>query len=402
MFYYLEVIMDPELFLLELSETPECQSIMYKRMSINMFIGFYYSGVNDSTQIDKFMIPFRERIKKELLANNVNYNELLIYMLHNDKSGYTQFLASTKLKRKADISYSNFLSIIMDKKTIAPYVEEINVDVLLLIIISFVFDNLQPSQMDITDLVNDEVFIYPTNQYCLTNVTGATFKKDGLLFDGKGYYYNFYTNKTIIHPLDTTVGFAKIIQEDAGPCDILYRLDERLAVPEDEFEDYTGVTFAKFHGPQFKFDGSTLTSPKTLIVHIDENSQSKLLMVVKKDFDSKNSKPFWHIEIETLPYKDSATNPVITTFLHGMYYPCSEKFTHIDYTKNQYTGEEYLAKYNSSQNGSPIDRYTSNKKLHYKIWCIENGKFTIETWYKLMVVSLPSNYQKLLNEILGL
>ena len=83
-----------------------------------------------------------------------------------------------------------------------------------------------------------------------------------------------------------------------------------------------------------------------------------------------------------------------------MYYPSKKVFTHIDYTKNQYSGKEYLLKYSASRNGLPIDQYTSNKKLHYKVWCIENGNFTIETWYKLMIISLPDVYQDLLNEIL--
>ena len=92
---------------------------------------------------------------------------------------------------------------------------------------------------------------------------------------------------------------------------------------------------------------------------------------------------FWHIEIETLPYFGICTQPVITTFLHGMYCPKRDVFTHIDYTKNQYSGNEYLQKYADSIDGMPIDQYTSCRDLHYKIWCIENGEFTRETWYKL-------------------
>ena len=84
-------------------------------------------------------------------------------------------------------------------------------DVLALIIVSFILDNLCERRLDIREIVKKEVFIYPTNQYGLTNITGAVFKKDGLIFDGKGYYYNIFTNKTIIETFDRTVGFAKII-----------------------------------------------------------------------------------------------------------------------------------------------------------------------------------------------
>lgn len=40
----------------------------------------------------------------------------------------------------------------------------------------------------------------------------------------------------------------------------------------------------------------------------------------------------------------------------------------------------YMQKYADSQNGSPIDQYTETRELHYKIWCIEKGEFTRETW----------------------
>lgn len=105
--------------------------------------------------------------------------------------------------------------------------------------------------------------------------------------------------------------------------------------------------------------------------------------------------------IEALPYKESSSGHVITTFLHGMYYPRRGVFTHIDYTKNQYSGTDYVQKYADSVDGMSIDPYTATRDLHYKIWCIENGEFSRDTWYKLMIVSLGKKYQKLLNEILS-
>ena len=205
----------------------------------------------------------------------------------------------------------------------------------------------------------------------------------------------------MLDPFDTMVGFARIIHDDTSDCDILYRLDERLAMPAAEYYDYTGVAFEKFYGPQFKFNGSSLTGTKTVIVHIDSDTMAKLLMVIKKGEDQNTNEEFWHIEIEALPYKENGSGHVITTFLHGMYYPRREVFTHIDYTKNQYSGTDYIQKYADSVDGMPIDQYTATRDLHYKIWCIENGEFSRDTWYKLMIVSLGTKYQKLLNEILS-
>ena len=124
-------------------------------------------------------------------------------------------------------------------------------------------------------------------------------------------------------------------------------------------------------------------------------------MVIKKKEDQNTKEEFWHIEIETLPYKENSDGHMITTFLHGMYYPKRDVFTHIDYTKNQYSGSIYVKKYADSVDGMPIDQYTETRDLHYKIWCIENGEFSKSTWYKLMYISLEDKYQRLLNEILS-
>lgn len=70
-------------------------------------------------------------------------------------------------------------------------------------------------------------------------------------------------NKTMLDPFDIMVGFARIIHDNTSDCDILYRLDERLAMPAAEYYDYTGVAFEKFYGPQFRFDGSNLFSCDT-------------------------------------------------------------------------------------------------------------------------------------------
>lgn len=393
--------MDPELFLLEMAESEECHKIMYKRLAIRMLIGLYYAMKPKRGVIDPFMIPFRDFVKEQISANKVDVDELMKYMIENDKSNCALFSATTMFTPKKELTGNNYYAAIAKYKILTPYVEKVDLDVLALIVVSFVFDNLHPSRIDIREIVSKEEFSYPVNQYKLAKVNGAVFKKDGLIFDGKGYFYNYFTNKAMLHPLDNMVGFARIIHDEAGTCDILYRLDERLSMPESEYYDYTGVAFEKFYGPQFKFDRSSLIGDKTVIVHIDNDTMAKLLMVIKKGNDQNTHEEFWHIEIEALPYKESCGDNVITTFLHGMYYPQRDVFTHIDYTKNQYSSNDYLQKYADSIDGMPIDQYTASRDLHYKIWCIENGEFTRETWYRLMIVSLSKKYQKLLNEILA-
>ncbi len=393
--------MEPELFLLEMAESEECNKIMYKRLAIHKYIGLYYAMKRERGVIDPFMIPFRDFVKTKIAENGIDIDELMKYMIENDQSNCALFAATTMFKPKKELSSDAYYNAIAKYKIITPFVDDIDMNKVALIVVSFVFDNLYPSKIDITDVVGKEEFAYPINQYGLTKVNGAIFKKDGLIFDGKGYFYNYFTNKTMLDPFDTMVGFARIIHDDTSDCDILYRLDERLAMPAAEYYDYTGVAFEKFYGPQFKFNGSSLTGTKTVIVHIDSDTMAKLLMVIKKGEDQNTNEEFWHIEIEALPYKENGSGHVITTFLHGMYYPRREVFTHIDYTKNQYSGTDYIQKYADSVDGMPIDQYTATRDLHYKIWCIENGEFSRDTWYKLMIVSLGTKYQILLNEILS-
>lgn len=383
-----------------MAEREECQSVMYKRMSIRMFMGLYNSRRANIHQIDSWMVPLGKIIKNKLEQNVVDIDALMKYMIENDKTNCALFTATTWFTPKEGMSWESLFSCVSKDKIISPFVQNLDLAVFSTIVESFVFDYFRPTTMDISKIVGNEIFTYPTNQYGLTKVNGARFKKDGLIFGGKGYYYNYFTDKTIINPMDSTVGFAKIIQDEAGCCDILYRLDDRLSMPEQEYQDYTGVSFAKFYGPQFRFEKNTFSDPKTIIVHIDEKTLHKLLMVVKPCVDSKTGENFWHVEIETLPYITNYNKNVITTFLHGMYYSQKEIFSHIDYTKNQYSRSIYDQKYADSQTGIPIDQYTEHRDLHYKIWCIENGTFSRETWYKLMMVSLQEIYQKLLNEML--
>lgn len=61
----------------------------------------------------------------------------------------------------------------------------------------------------------------------------------------------------------------------------------------------------------------------------------------------------------------------------------------------------YQSKYQDSQDGLPIDTYTESRSQHYKIWCIENGAFSIKMWYMLMLVSLDKSYQVLFEEIMN-
>lgn len=394
--------MDIEEFLLEMADSDECRRINYKRLAIQMYIGVYYAKKPVPRKIDSFMIPFRDYVKCKIEEYGIDIDLLAKYMISTDKSNGALIAFTTRFKPKNGITSYQYYDAIERYQIISPFVCSVDMDAVALIVVSYVFDNLASRKIDISEIVNDEVFSYEVNQYGLSNINGASFRKDGLIYDGKGYYYNVYTNKSLLSAMDSMPAFARIITDAEGDFDILYRLDERLSMPEAEYRDYTGLQFEKFYGPQFKFDGSPLKDPKTIIVHINPKNMAKLLMVIKKDFDQIISESFWHIEIETLPYpKDDYEGMYTTTFLHGMYYPEKNIFTHIDFTKNQYDNDIYQSKYQDSQDGLPIDAYTESRSQHYKIWCIENGAFSIKMWYMLMLVSLDKSYQVLFEEIMN-
>lgn len=390
--------MDIEDFLIMLTDTDEYKDIYYKCFSMDISIGFLCTTLNKHEKIYSFITSLKNRVKIELLNNSINIDNLFEYIV-NDK--YTWMLNGVYalFNKKSNITDFEYLSNIAKGKVITPYIEDFDIDKFAYLITAYILDSLGDKKLNIKNIIGQEIFNYPTNSYNLTKINGCTFKRDGIIYDGKGYFYNIFTNKKTIDSLDVIPAFAKIILEETEG-DILYRLDERLSMPESEYSDYSGVAFGKFYGPQFNFDSTNLKETKTIIVRMDYDTFDKLLMVIKRDYDRTSKKSFLHIELESLPYINDTRQYVITTFLHGMYYPDTDSFSHIDYTKNQYNIDNYLKKYEDSINGEPIDLYVSCKDLHYKIWCIENGTFSRETWYKLMIVSLPTRYQKLLDEIL--
>lgn len=173
--------MEPELFLLEMAETEECKSITYKRLAIREFMGLYFSQKRKIGQIDPFMIPFGEIIKNSIKEYEVNIDDLVKYMIDNDKSNCALFAATTWFKPKAELSSGAYYLAIAKYKIITPFVEEVDLDAVALMVVCFVFDNLTPTKIDIREFVKEEVFAYPTNQYGLTKVNGAVFKLDGLI-----------------------------------------------------------------------------------------------------------------------------------------------------------------------------------------------------------------------------
>lgn len=377
-------------FLLDITETAEYKSIEYLIFSIRMNY-LHYMAIS---RIVKFEIPkYLENLIGIVIdkfnESGISTVDMLQYMLDNDINNWIHYYAYTFI---IPVAKGEENEAVNDLSELYAFV-----------LTGYILDTFREKRIDIKNLVEGQVLAHKTNQYDLTVVDGVKFKRDYFVFEGKAYLYSILTNTNTMWFGDTMPAFARIITEQVKDGNILLRLDERLALPINQAISYSTLNFEKYRGPQFHFKDSILKNPKTITIHIDENTADKLLLVVKKKVDNNSKKGFWHIELETLPYRDTASKGkyCITTFLHGMYYPEDDCFTHIDCTKNQYEMSEYIKKYSECEPDIPVDLHTKSNELHYKIWCIENGRYTREVWYNLMTASLNEKYRTLLDEILA-
>lgn len=377
-------------FLLDITETAEYKRIEYLIFSIRMNY-LHYMAIS---RIVKFEIPkYLENLIGIVIdkfnESGISTVDMLQYMLDNDINNWIHY-------------YTYTFVIPVEKGEENEAVNDLS-ELYAFVLTGYILDTFREKRIDIKNLVEGQVLAHKTNQYDLTVVDGVEFKRDYFVFEGKAYLYSILTNTNTMRFGDTMPAFARIITEQVKDGNILLRLDERLALPINQAISYSTLNFEKYRGPQFHFKDSILKNPKTITIHIDENTADKLLLVVKKKVDNNSKKDFWHIELETLPYRDTASKGkyCITTFLHGMYYPEDDCFTHIDCTKNQYEMSEYIKKYSECEPDIPVDLHTKSNELHYKIWCIENGRYTREVWYNLMTASLNEKYRTLLDEILA-
>ena len=64
---------------------------------------------------------------------------------------------------------------------------------------------------------------------------------------------------------------------------------------------------------------------------------------------------------------------------------------------NKYEADTYIAKYHGAVNQTkiPIDKYGD---VHYKVWCVEAPKITIDTWSKLISATLDEPFRAIFYE----
>lgn len=379
-----------EQFMVVITKSAEYQSIKYLIFSIRkLYLDYLSGGRLNGFTIPSYLEEIVQYIDTIFEEYKIDPEIMLDYMLKNDNNNWVHYYYHAFMMPPGTVESSDYVKV--DR------------GFFILILTGYILDRFRDKTIDIQDIIQDEKMIYSTNQYGLTIVNNVDFQRDYFIFEEKAYLYNTLTDTQTTVFGDSMPGFARIITEQVSNGDILLRLDERLALPKCQAISYSTLNFDKFRGPQFRFNDTKLEKQKTITVHIDPETYDKLLMVIKKDYDEKLKKSFLHVEIETLPYigEKYTGKHYITTFLHGMYYIDDDCFRHIDYAKNQYAIEDYISKYGDVSPSIPIDFY-AKKKLHYKVWCVENGNYSRKVWYNLMIVSLPRKYRILLDEMLAL
>lgn len=353
-----------------------------------------------------YLRPLVGKTKQLIDESGISQETILQYLADDISNSSYLFVAQAILAYAVPIKLDHIQRYnIVTKQTSLPKDTHIDDEVLACALVCYVLDGNRYTQWDFNIVVQEEKFIYPTNDYYLTKVENIDFRQSGFIFDNKYYLYNIFISRKPLHAVDSVPAVFKIMLEsvDISKADLLLRLDERLAIDVDKADIRHYHFSEKFYGPSFLFSETKLEKAKNITVHYDPETYNKLLMVIKKDYDTILDEEFWHIEVEQLSNiaENYKSKFVLTTFVHGKYYPNRKAFRHIDFIKNEYNIRKYKQKHNGCSNSDvSIDYYTETKDQHYKIWCIENIDMSEELWCKLILISLDPQYAILFKEML--
>ncbi|MDR7239151.1 hypothetical protein [Neobacillus drentensis] len=345
-----------------------------------------------------------EETDRILMQSEATIEEILLYLANSTKDMSYFYVCNTLLLTNTGIKLNEIdsMNILTSEKRL-PQEVVIDRDKILVAIVGFTLDTNRFMNWDFRTICPRECFQYEITDYKLTKVSGVEFCPQGFIYDNKYYLYNIFINRNKLNNFDRMPAVFKVLSDNIrlNEADFYLRLDERLSIPLSEADVTDRVLAEKFRGIQFNLNNTRLDKIKNIIVHGDIETFDKLLMVIKKDYDTVLDEEFWHIELEELPYvENKVRDTVCVTFIHGKYYPNQKVFTHMDFIKNQYEYQHYCEKYNDLSNGDiKIDFYTT-KECHYKIWCVENIDISEETWYKAANISLGPVFRKLYNEIM--
>lgn len=265
--------------------------------------------------------------------------------------------------------------------------------------ICWLIDNNFIEIADIFEIVKHEKLLCNRNKYGLSKLQNVEYKRQGFILGEKYYLYNLFLDTSIIAPYDNIPGTIKIVLDEIDNVDFMMRVDESLSIDKNKYISTATSDFQVFRGIKLDInDIENLVYKKEIIVHFNPETLNKLVMIIKVGNDEDEL--YYHIEIEELwnpnIIKDSI---MLTNFIHAKYYPSKKMFNHIDFSVNQYDYEIYVQKYTDNNNKTqvPIDKFCD---IHYKVWCAEADEISVETWSKLVTLTLDEPFRELFFEMI--
>lgn len=334
-------------------------------------------------------------------CDSVDYEELLQYCFAEDN----WYLGFRLLHVKPEYEETNaqqhgllLWSILGSRKRITDYFD-IEPKYALYALILVLVAEKAVHICNVEEIERHEKLRDPHNKYGLSALSDSDVKflRQGFQVGDIYYLYNIFLDPTIASTSDGMPYTFRIISNEIAEKTLFMRCDENLAVPAEKMLSTATYDLQKFHGITISFANIESILSKEIVVHIHPALAHKLVMVIKPDKEFGNT--FYHIEIEQLWAPDTISDEfVMATFIHAKYFPHKHAFTHMDFSINQYEKDIYIAKYKEAVNntGVPVDKYGD---IHYKIWCVEADTIKVETWSKLVSVTLDAPFREIFTEM---
>lgn len=334
-------------------------------------------------------------------CDSVDYEELLQYCFAEDN----WYLGFRLLHVKPEYEETNaqqhgllLWSILGSRKRITDYFD-IEPKYALYALILVLVAEKAVHICNVEEIERHEKLRDPHNKYGLSALSDSDVKflRQGFQVGDIYYLYNIFLDPTIASTSDGMPYTFRIISNEIAEKTLFMRCDENLAVPAEKMLSTATYDLQKFHGITISFANIESILSKEIVVHIHPALAHKLVMVIKPDKELGNT--FYHIEIEQLWAPDTISDEfVMATFVHAKYFPHKHAFTHMDFSINQYEKDIYIAKYTEAVNntGVPVDKYGD---IHYKIWCVEADTIKVETWSKLVSVTLDAPFREIFTEM---
>lgn len=334
-------------------------------------------------------------------CDSVDYEELLQYCFAEDN----WYLGFRLLHVKPEYEETNaqqhgllLWSILGSRKRITDYFD-IEPKYALYALILVLVAEKAVHICNVEEIERHEKLRDPHNKYGLSALSDSDVKflRQGFQVGDIYYLYNIFLDPTIASTSDGMPYTFRIISNEIAEKTLFMRCDENLAVPAEKMLSTATYDLQKLHGITISFANIESILSKEIVVHIHPALAHKLVMVIKPDKEFGNT--FYHIEIEQLWAPDTISDEfVMATFVHAKYFPHKHAFTHMDFSINQYEKDIYIAKYTEAVNntGVPVDKYGD---IHYKIWCVEADTIKVETWSKLVSVTLDAPFREIFTEM---